>query len=173
MSDVKRTTAYAAAVPARQAAPFGAGSSRDYTLLGRQSRDLIDPWHLGRRPTAAAARERPFPGLALGAIVPGPPLGLTTLCVPSGVCDGPPPVALRDSSRNAGWAINQLTSVTDHISARISHQADLGAQIMSANSTHWLHRARLLYEQPVLFGSWPTLAKQIDPRFPIPVRDPG
>ncbi len=42
--------------------------------------------------------------------------------------------------------------------ARISHRADLRAQIILANSTHGLHRAGLPCEQPVLFGSWPTLA---------------
>ncbi len=46
--------------------------------------------------------------------------------------------------------------------ARISHQADLGSQIMLANSAHWLHRAGLPCEQPVLFGSWPTLALHLD-----------
>ncbi len=49
--------------------------------------------------------------------------------------------------------------------ARISHQADLGSQIMSANSTCVLHRAGLLYEQPALFGSWPTLALHLDRSF--------
>ncbi len=46
---------------------------------------------------------------------------------------------------------------------------------MLANSAHWLHRARLPCEQPVLFGSWPTLALHLDrspfhPRFAFPLR---
>ncbi len=46
---------------------------------------------------------------------------------------------------------------------------------MLANSTHWLHRACSLCEQPVLFGSWPTLALHLDrspfhPRFAFPLR---
>ncbi|MDJ0872765.1 MAG: hypothetical protein QNJ87_13475, partial [Gammaproteobacteria bacterium] len=60
------------------------------------------------------ASRQHIPVLALGAVVPRPPLGLTTLAACSGVCNGPPPVALRDSRRNPGRAINQLNSVTDH-----------------------------------------------------------
>ncbi len=60
------------------------------------------------------------PVLALGAVVPRPPLGLTTLPAPSGVCNGPPPVALRDSRRNPGRTVNQPHSVADRqVNARL------------------------------------------------------
>ena len=42
------------------------------------------------------------PVLTLGAVVPRPPLCLTSLPAHSGVGNGPPPVAFRKSHRNLG-----------------------------------------------------------------------
>ncbi len=72
-------------------------------------------------------------------------------------------VALRIAyPADSSYVARPIGPVPRYFCASPDYLAHRGTPFLSANSTRGLHRAGLPCEQPVLFGSWPTLALHLD-----------